>query len=357
MKQINWRSLVMCSLISFLLTDLAHSADYPAPKEGSWTVRDFRFQTGETLPELRLNYLTIGDPAGEPVLLLHGTGSAGSNFLNNDFAGELFAPGQPLDAQRYFIVIPDAIGAGKSSKPSDGLRMKFPRYSSDDLVRANYRLLTEHLGVRRLRLLLGSSGGCMQAWIWAITYPDFMETLVPLACTPVELSGRNWMTRRMMIETIRSDPEWNGGNYTKQPHSLQFAQAFFSLTTSGGTRALQKAAPTREKGDQLVNQRLKQPARADANDVIYQYESARDYNPAPMLERVKARVLAINAEDDERNPVELGIMEREIKRVAQGRYILVPASDQTAGHGTTGRAKWWKQYLTEFLRSAEQAAR
>src|SRR5262245_53519798 len=357
MKQSSLLLSLLCCALGFSLASALQAADYPAPKEGSWIVRDFRFQTGETLPELRLNYITVGDPAGEPVLLLHGTGGSGTNFLSNDFAGELFGSGQPLDAQRYFIIIPDAIGAGKSSKPSDGLRMNFPRYSSDDLVRANYRLLTEHLGVRRLRLLLGSSGGCMQAWIWGITYPDFMETLVPLACMPVELSGRNWMTRRMMIESIRSDPEWNGGNYTKQPRSLQLAQTFFSIATRGGTRALQKAAPTREKADQLVNQRLAQQGRADANDVIYQYESARDYNPSPKLETIKARVLAINAEDDERNPVELGVMEREIKRVPQGQYILVPGSEETAGHGTTGRAKWWKHHLVEFLRPTEQAAR
>ncbi len=357
MKKFVGLSLVICSLLVFSIAKALEAADYPAPKEGSWIVGDFQFHTGETLPELRMNYVTVGDPSGEPVLILHGTGGAGTNFLNNDFAGELFGPGQPLDATRYFIIIPDAIGAGKSSKPSDGLRMKFPRYNSDDLVRANYRLVTEHLGVRRLRLVMGSSGGCMQAWIWGITYPDFMETLVPLACMPVELSGRNWMTRRMMIELIRSDPEWNGGNYTKQPRSLQLAQTFFSIATSGGTRALQKAAPTREKADQLVNQRLAQTVRSDANDVIYQYESARDYNPSSKLDQIKARVLAINAEDDERNPVELGVMEREIKRVAQGRYVLVPGSDETAGHGTTGRAKWWKNYLAEFLRPADRAAK
>ena len=350
-------SLVPCGLFAFVFAFSSWAADYPAPKEGNWIVRDFQFHTGENLPELRMNYLTVSEPSGEPVLILHGTGGAGTNFLNNDFAGELFGPGQPLDATRYFIIIPDAIGAGKSSKPSDGLRMKFPRYNSDDLVRANHRLVTEHLGVRRLRLVMGSSGGCMQAWIWGIMYPDFMETLVPLACMPVELSGRNWMTRRMMIELIRSDPEWNGGNYTKQPRSLQLAQTSFSIATSGGTRALQKAAPTREKADQLVDQRLAQTPRSDANDVIYQYESARDYNPSSKLDQIKARVLAINAEDDERNPVELGVMEREIKRVAQGRYVLVPGSDETAGHGTTGRAKWWKNYLAEFLRPVDRAAR
>lgn len=352
----NFARLVISSLC-LLIAQVSSAAEYPAPRDGNWVMRDFRFHTGEVLPELKLSYLTIGEPSGEPVLILHGTGGAGANFLNNNFAGELFGPGQPLDAARYFIIIPDAVGAGKSSKPSDGLRMNFPRYNTDDLARANYRLVTEQLGVRRLRLVMGSSGGCMQAWIWAVAYADFMDALVPLACMPVELSGRNWMTRRMMIELIRSDPEWNGGNYTKQPRSLQLAQTFFSIATSGGTRALQKTAPTRERADQLINQRLAQPSRSDANDVIYQYESARDYNPSPKLEQIKARVLAINAEDDERNPVELGVMEREIKRVAQGRYIQVPASEETAGHGTTGRAKWWKHHLAEFLLPVERAAK
>jgi homoserine O-acetyltransferase/O-succinyltransferase len=350
-------SIVIFSLLGFFITDSLPAADYPAPKEASWIVRDFRFHTGEVLPELRLHYTTVGSPSGEPVLILHGTGGAGTNFLNNDFAGELFGPGQPLDATRYFIIIPDAIGAGKSSKPSDGLRTNFPRYNSDDLVRAQYRLATEHLGVRRLRLVMGNSGGGMQTWIWGTLYPDFMDALVPMACMPVEMAGRNWITRRMMIELIRSDPEWNGGNYTKQPRSLQLAQTFFSIATSGGTQALQKAAPTREKADQLVNQRLAQTSRADANDVIYQYESARDYNPAPKLESIKARLLAINSDDDERNPTELGIMEREIKRVKHGQYILIPASDETAGHGTTGRAKWWKHHLAELLRPVPHAAK
>lgn len=355
MKKLGMTAKFLFGLLAFTVVGSLAAAEYPAPREGSWMMRDFRFHSGETLPELRLNYLTIGVPEGEPVLILHGTGGAGGNFLTNDFAGELFGAGQPLDAARYFIIIPDAVGAGKSSKPSDGLRMKFPRYNTDDLVQANYRLLTEHLGVRRLRLLMGSSGGCMQAWTWAITYAEFMDALVPLACMPVEVSGRNWMTRRMMVESIRSDPDWNGGNYSKQPRSLQLAQISFSIATSGGTRALQKAAPTREKADQFINQRLAQAARADANDVIYQYESARDYNPAPKLGQIKARVLAINAEDDERNPVELGIMPREIKRVAQGRYVQIPASEDTAGHGTTSRAKWWKHHLVEFLQPAARA--
>jgi homoserine O-acetyltransferase len=357
MKHFRFLSIVICSLLGFSIAAALQAADYPAPKEASWMVRDFRFHTGEVLPELRLHYTTVGDPSGEPVLILHGTGGAGTNLLNSGFAGELFGPGQPLDANRYFIILPDAIGAGKSSKPSDGLRINFPRYNYDDMVRAQHRLVSDHLGVRRLRLVLGQSMGGMHTWIWGTMFPDFMDMLVPMACMPVEVAGRNWMTRRMMIESIRSDPEWNGGNYTKQPRSFQLAQTYFSIATSGGTQALHKAAPTREKADQLVNQRLAQTSRADANDLIYQYEAARDYNPSPKLESIKARLLAINSADDERNPTELGIMEREIKRVKYGQYMLIPASDETAGHGTTGRAKWWKQQLAEFLRPVERAGK
>jgi homoserine O-acetyltransferase/O-succinyltransferase len=360
MKEIHMKftkilSLAPCTMLFFVRAFSAWAADYPTPKENDWVLRDFRFHTGEVLPELRLHYTTVGAPSGEPVLILHGTGGTGTSFLNNAFAGELFGPGQPLDATRYFIILPDAIGAGKSSKPSDGLRTGFPRYNSDDLVRAQHRLVTEHLGLRRLQLVLGQSGGGMLTWVWGTMFPDFMDALVPMSCTPVELSGRNWMTRRMMIELIRSDPEWNGGNYTKQPRSLQMAQTFFSLTTSGGSQALYKDAPTWEKADQHVIQRLAQTSRADANDVIYQYESGRDYNPSPKLETIKARLLAINSADDERNPPELGIMEREIKRVKHGQFVLIPASSETAGHGTVGRAKWWKHHLAELLRPSAQA--
>ena len=333
------------------------AADYPGPSQGEWIVRDFRFHTGEVLPELRLHYTTVGARSGEPVLILHGSTGAGTNMLNANFAAELFGSGQPLDANRYFIILPDALGAGKSSKPSDGLRTGFPKYNYDDIVQAQYRLVTEHLGVRRLRLVLGNSAGGMQTWLWGVTYPDFMDALVPLASQPVEVAGRNWMTRRMLIDMIRNDPEWNGGNYTKQPRSFQAAQVYFSMATSGGTQALYKAASTQEKADQLVNQRLAQKSTADANDVIYQYEASRGYNPAPKLESIKARLLAINSADDERNPPELGILEREIKRIKHGRYVLIPLSEETRGHGTTGMAKLWKHHLAELLQPSAQAAK
>lgn len=326
-------------------------AQAPAPREGSWVVKDFRFHTGEVLPELRLAYTTLGAPAGEPVLILHGTGGSGTGMLNPGFGGELFGPGQPLDASRYFIILPDAIGAGKSSKPSDGLRAKFPKYDYDDMVRAQYRLVTEHLGVKKLRLVLGNSMGGMHTWVWGTMYPDAMSALVPLASQPVEVAGRNWMTRRMLIDLIRNDPEFNGGNYTKQPRGVQLAQVYFGISTNGGNQALYKAAPTLAKADELWSQRLAKPTPADGNDLAYQFDASRGYNPAPQLERIQAVLLAINSADDERNPPELGIMEREIKRVKRGRYVLIQASEQTGGHGTTGQAKWWKQHLVELLQS------
>ncbi len=336
---------------------LLRAADYPAPVESDWVVRDFRFHTGEVLPELRLHYTTVGARSGEPVLILHGTNGNGRGFLRPEFAGELFGPGQPLDAATHFIILPDAIGAGKSSKPSDGLRTRFPQYNYDDMVQAQYRLVKEHLGVGHLRLVLGTSMGGMLVWIWGEKYPDFMDTLLPTAAEPTAMSGRNWMMRRMVVDLIRNDPAWNSGNYAQQPHSLKLAQVYFGVATSGGTPAVYRAAPTREKADQILDQRLAQTSNADANDVIYQMEASRDYDPAPLLESIQARVLAINSADDERNPAELGIMEREIKRVKQGRYVLIPTGPETRGHGTMGLAKLWKQYLAELLQPPVQASK
>jgi homoserine O-acetyltransferase len=350
-------SLAAVGLIFALIAFSGRAADYPAPKEGDWVARDFRFHTGEVLPEVRLHYTTVGAPSGEPVLILHGTAGSGANMLTKDFAGELFGPGQPLDASRYFIILPDALGTGKSTRPSDGLRTRFPRYNYDDMVLAQYRLVTEGLGIRRLRLVLGNSMGGMQTWIWGVRYPDFMDALVPMASQPVEMSGRNWMLRRLLVDAIRNDPDWNAGNYTAQPRGIQRALVHFSLATSGGSQALYRQATTREKADQLVAQRLAQPFRGDANDVLYQWESSADYNPSPGLERIRAALVAINSADDERNPPELGILEREIKRVRNGRYALIPGSDQTRGHGTTGMAALWKQHLADLLQAAPRRAK
>ena len=343
---------LLATLVLCLTTMAATAQNYPAPQEGTWVVRDFKFHTGETLPELRLHYRTIGDRGGEPVIIMHGTTGTGAGFLTPAFAGELFGPGQPLDAGRYYIILPDAIGHGRSSKPSDGLRMKFPRYNYEDMVNAQHRLVTEHLGVKHARLVMGNSMGGMETWIWAQKYPGFMDAAAPMASTPIEMSGRNWMTRRLIIDSIRNDPEWMNGEYTKQPRSAQFASVFFGIATSGGDQALYKAAPTREKADQIVNERLKAAYTLDANDALYQWDSSRDYNPSAGLDRIEASVLVINAADDERNPPQLGLLEREMKRVKNGRVFLIPASESTAGHGTTGQARWWKDELARLLQSA-----
>ena len=350
-------SIAAAALVFWALSLPAQAADYPAPKEADWVAKDFRFHTGETLPEVRLHYATLGAPSGEPVLILHGTGGSHANMLSKEFGGELFGPGQPLDAARYFIILPDALGTGKSTRPSDGLRARFPRYNYEDMVLAQYRLVTEGLGLKHLRLVLGNSMGGMQTWVWGVKYPDFMDALLPLACQPTEMSGRNWMLRRLLVEAIRNDPEWNGGNYAAQPRGMQRLLVQFGIATSGGSQAYYAQAPTREKADQFVAQRLAQPFRGDANDLLYQWESSDDYNPSPGLERIKAALVAINAADDERNPPELGILEREIKRVKNGRYVLIPAGGETRGHATTGNAALWKKHLSDLLQSAPRAAR
>jgi len=328
------------------------AADYPAPREGVWVARDFRFHTGEVMPELRLAYTTVGAPTGEPVIVLHGTTGSAASMLTPAFAGELFGAGQPLDATRYYIVLPDALGHGRSSKPSDGARAKFPRYNYDDMVLAQHRLVTEGLGIRHARLVMGNSMGGMHTWIWGVRHPDFMDALAPMASQPSEMASRNWMLRRLITDSIRNDPEWKDGNYTAQPKSAQFASVFYAIATNGGTLAHQKAAPTREAADKLLDARLAAPFRGDANDTLYQWDSSRDYNPSPGLERIQAALLAINSADDERNPPETGIMERELRRVKNARLHLIPASESTAGHGTTGQAKFYSQALAELLRSA-----
>ncbi|WP_407526286.1 alpha/beta fold hydrolase [Methylobacterium oryzisoli] len=335
---------------------VANAADYPAPKESAWIIKDFKFHTGEVLPELRLHYTTVGDPKGEPVVVLHGTTGSAVSMLTPGFAGELFGPGQPLDAAKYYIIIPDAIGHGKSSKPSDGLKAKFPKYNYDDMADAQYLLLKTHLGLNRVRLIIGNSMGGMHAWILGVKHPEYMDALVPMASQPSEMASRNWIMRRLLIETILRDPAYADGEYKAQPPSLRVANVFFALGTSGGTLALQKQAPTGELADKLVDARLAMPFNADANDYIYQWESSRGYNPSPSLEKIEAAVLAINSSDDERNPPETGIMEREMKRVKNGRLYLIPASDQTTGHGTTGWARFYKQQVQEFLQAVPKRA-
>ena len=327
------------------------------PKEGSALLKDFRFHTGQVLPELRMHYTTLGDPKNEAVLVLHGTTGNGTGMLHPAFGGELFGAGQPLDAAKYFIILPDSVGTGKSSKPSDGMRAAFPLYNYADAVLAQYRLVTEGLGIKHLRLVIGNSMGGMQTWMWGTTYPGFADALVPMASQPTEMSSRNWILRRLVTDSIRNDPEWKNGNYTQQPRSLQVASVFYNFASNGGNQALQKAAPTRAQADALLDARLKAPFTGDANDHLYQWDSSRDYNPAPHLERISAALLAINSADDERNPPETGILEREIKRVKNGRIYLVPASELTAGHGTTFQAKFWKSQLADLLQTAPRLGR
>ena len=336
-----------------LLLPGAHAAGYPAPQQADWTAPDFRFHTGEVLHDLRLHYTTVGDRGGEPVLIIHGTAGTGTGMLNPDFAGELFGPGQALDARKYFIILPDTLGAGKSAKPSDGLRAKFPHYDYADMVLAEYRLVTEGLGIHHLRLVLGNSMGGMHVWLWGVTFPGFADALVPMASQPTAMAARNWMLRKLMIETVRQDPAYDNGNYTEQPRSLRYAAVFYATATNGGTLAYQSLAPTTAKADALVDARLAAPFTADANDWLYQWDASRDYDPSSQLDRIDAAVLAINGADDERNPAETGVTQQAMQHVKNGRLYLIPASAETRGHGTPGMAKFWAPQLAAFLQSTK----
>ena len=351
--------------LAVLLVSLAPSiraAEFPAPVEADLVVKDFAFTTGESLPELRLHYITIGAPNKDArgvvtnaVLIMHGTGGSGRGFLSATFGGNLFGSGQLLDATKYFIILPDDIGHGRSSKPSDGLHMKFPHYTYTDMVHAEYRVVTEGLGVNHLRLVMGTSMGAMHTWLWGEFYPDFMDALMPLASAPVEIGGRNRMLRKMIMDSIKRDPNWNEGEYKGPLNNMVAAQfALFMMTSS--PLQLYKQSPTREQADAAFEKRFyAPPARpTDANDMLYHYDCSRDYNPQPDLEKIKAPLYAINSADDQVNPPELGILEREIKRVKLGRYILIPTSDETRGHGTHSIPTIWGTYLAELLKESER---
>jgi homoserine O-acetyltransferase len=336
--------------------------NYPAPVEGDYTIANFRFRSGEILPELKIHYRTIGTPKMNSsgvvlnaVLIGHGTGGAGTQFLSPQFANVLFGPGQLLDATRYFIILADGIGHGGSSKPSDGLHARFPHYTYDDMVAAHYELLTKKLGVSHMRLVMGTSMGGMQAWVWAETYPDFMDALMPLASLPVEIAGRNRIWRRMAMDAIRDDPEWLGGEYKTEPMRALTSAENLLLFVGSAPLFWQKQWPTRDAADKSYEDRVKAAvARLDANDLLYQLDASREYNPAPKLETIKAPLVAINSADDVINPPELGIIEREIKRVKRGRFILLPITDQTRGHGTHTLPAIWQGYLKELLAESEK---
>jgi homoserine O-acetyltransferase/O-succinyltransferase len=332
----------------------ANAADYPAPKQGNWIAKDFKFHTGDTMPELRLHYTTVGEPTGQPVLVLHGTGGSATSMLTPGFAGELFGAGQPLDASKYYIIIPDSIGHGKSSKPSDGMKTAFPKYNYEDMVDAQYRLVKEGLGIKHLRLVIGNSMGGMHSWIWGVKYPQAMDVVVPMASQPTEMAARNWMLRRIMLETIRNDPDYNGGNYTAPPRMMKYAIHAYGIASAGGTLAYQMLAPTAVKADKMVDDRLATAVTADANDFVYQWESSHDYNPSAGMEKIEAALLLINAADDERNPPETGVTDAAMKRIKNGKLYLIPASSETRGHLTTGNAKFYAKQLQELLQTAPQ---
>lgn len=347
----------MLAVVFALASAPVAAADYPKPVEGDWTAKAFKLHTGEVMPEVRLHYTTVGDPRGQPVLMLHGSSQSGGAMLTPAFAGELFGLGQPLDATKYYVILPDGLGHGKSTKPSDGLRAKFPKYDYADMVDAHYRLLTEGLGIKHVRLVMGNSMGGMHVWLWGEKYPGFMDALVPMACQPTPMAARNWMMRRMIIDSVRNDPDWHGGDYTTQPKGVKAAAVFFGIATSGGTLAYAKLAPTRAAADRMLDERLAAPFTADANDYMYQWEASGDYDPTPSLSRIAARVLLINSADDERNPPETGLTEAAMKQVKNGSLYLIPASTETRGHGTTGNAKFYAKQLAAFLQDVPATVR
>jgi len=346
-----------CAALSaaFVLTSVAAmAADFPAPRQGDWIAKDFKFHTGDTMPELRLHYTTVGEPTGQPVLVLHGSGGSAASMLTPTFAGELYGPGQPLDASKYYIIIPDGIGHGKSSKPSDGMKTAFPKYDYADMVEAQYRLVHDGLGIKHLRLVIGNSMGGMQTWLWGEQHPAMMDALVPMASQPTEMAARNWILRRTMLETIRNDPDYKDGNYTSQPRMMKYAIAAYRFASAGGTFGYQTLTPTAAKADKMVDDLLAQPVTADTNDFLYQWSASHDFNPSADLEKIEAVTLAINSADDERNPPETGVTDAAIKRIKNAKIYLIPASNETRGHLTTGNAKFYAGQLKELLQTAPQ---
>lgn len=336
---------------------IAQEKSPPAVQEGDFVAKDFKFHSGESLAELRLHYRTLGKPLRDAkgrvtnaVLVLHGTGGSGAQFLSPQFASELYGPSQPLDVNKYFVILPDGIGHGKSSKPSDGMRAHFPSYDYDDMVAAHHLLLTNGLGVDHLRLIFGTSMGCMHSFVWSETYPDFMDALMPMACLPVQIAGRNRVWRKMVMDAIRNDPEWKGGDYKDQPaQALRTAQDLLIIAGSAPL-PMQKSFPTRDAADQFLDDYFKahQPS-LDANDLLYQVNASRNYDPSQQLEKITVPVMWINSADDFINPPELGIAQREAKRLKNGKFILIPASEQTHGHGSHTWAVLWKEQLLELL--------
>jgi len=354
------KTLACAALLLLTTAGSTQASAYPRPTPGDFLIRNFRFASGETLPELRIHYRTFGTPRRDAegvvrnaVLILHGTGGDGGSLINDMFAGELFGKGQPLDATRYYLIIQDNIGHGRSTKPSDGLRARFPGYGYRDMIGAQYRLLTEGLHVNHLRLVIGTSMGGMHAWLWGENHPGFMDALLPLASLPAQISGRNRMWRKMISDAIRTDPEWRGGEYEIQPRGLRLAAEAFILMGSN-TVLRQKQGPTPQKADEFFQREIDaRVVKWDANDLLYSVESSLDYDPGPELEKIRTPLLAINFADDLINPPELGILEREIKRVRSGEALVIPRDEETIGHGTHTKASAWKHHLVRFLKETE----
>jgi homoserine O-acetyltransferase len=331
-------------------------------KEGDYVAKDFKFRSGESLAELKLHYRTLGKPARDAqgrvtnaVLILHGTGGTGAQFLSPQFANELYGAGQPLDTSKYFVILPDGVGHGKSSKPSDGMHATFPSYDYDDMVAAHHLLLTRGLGVEHLRLIFGTSMGCMHSFVWGETYPDFMDALMPMACLPVQIAGRNRVWRKMVMDAIREDPEWESGEYTDPPKQGVRVALDFLIIAGSAPLQMQKSLPTRDAADKFLQDYFAQRAKdLDVNDFLYQVNASRNYDPSPQLEKIAAKVMWINTADDFINPPELGIAEREVKRLKDGRFLLIPTSEQTHGHGSHTWAVLWKKNLQELLDSSKQ---
>src|SRR5688572_18597893 len=349
--------MILIGLVLFGASPAAAQTDYSTSLgEGDIVLRDFRFGSGERLAELRIHYATLGAPRRDAqgrianaVILLHGTGGSGRQFLQPQFADELFGPGQPLDLARYFVILPDNIGHGRSSKPSDGLRMRFPAYDYDDMVESQRRMLAE-LGITRLRLLMGTSMGCMHAFVWAEAHPDFARAMMPMACLPVEIAGHNRMWRHMLVETIRRDPDWQQGNYTTQPIAGLRGAASILQIAGFAPLYLQRAFPTREGAEAYINERIERALPAlDANDLIYQVQASRTYNPWPRLDRIRVPMTWVNSADDFINPPDYGIAEDAARRVASVRYILIRATSDTRGHSTHTWARFWRQELIDLL--------
>jgi len=365
------RALVMAALMAvaagwgtLAAPPAAPAAEAPDPLrhfEGEYVAANFHFASGETLPELRIHYTLLGKPhrdahgrVDNAVLILHGTGGSGHNFLTDKFSGVLFGKGQLLDTTRYFIILPDGIGHGQSSRPSDGLHAHFPQYDYQDMVAAQYAMVTLGLQVDHLRLVIGTSMGCMHTWLWGESHPDFVDALMPLACLPVPIAGRNRVWRELLIDAIRSDPDWRQGEYRTQPVGALRTAAGLLLIAGSAPIQMQLALPTREAADQFVEKYMERELQdLDANDLLYQVSASRGYDPSAGLENIRAPVMWVNSADDFINPPDLGIAEREIKRVPKGRFVLLPASDQTHGHGTHTWAAVWQQYLGQLLESSK----